>query len=64
MMEGLMLSLLGAMCCALAQVQMVECQCKPNEMLHLGTVKSLKYTNVTNDVILHLVTFTTGMVYQ
>jgi hypothetical protein len=62
MMEGLMLCLLGAMCCALAQVQMVECQHKPNEMLRLGTVKPLRYTDVTNDVILCLVAFTTGMV--
>jgi hypothetical protein len=61
-MEGFMLSLLGAMCCALAQVQMVKCRCKQNEMPRLGTVKSLKYTDVTNDVILCLVAFTTGMV--
>ncbi len=64
MMEGLMLCLLGAMCCALAQVQMVKCWRKLNEMLCLGAVKSLRYTNVTNDVILRLVAFTTGMVCQ
>jgi hypothetical protein len=64
MMGGFLLCLLGAMCCALAQVQMFECQHKPNEMLRLGTVKSLRYTNVTNDVILCLVAFTTDMVCQ
>jgi hypothetical protein len=57
MMEGLMLCLLGAMCCALVQVQMVKCWHKPNEMLRLCAVKSLRYTNVTNDVILRLIAF-------